>query len=94
MFPLIVKDDGALTRARNEINQILLEDFFKGKFHIYSTENISSGKTFICPESRRYELEMWDEKQEQLLHGFIYQKGKVIKTIGNIDNIISIWKER
>lgn len=95
VFPSIVDEyDNALTIARNNINQILSEDFFKGKFQVYPAEEISSGRTPTCPESRRYELEMWDENQEQLLHGFIYQKGEIIKTIGNIDNVISIWKEK
>ena len=95
VFPSLIKEyDDALTRARNGINSILLEDFFEGRFQLYPDEEISSGKTFTCPASRRYELEIWDENQENLLHGFIYQKGEVIKTIGNVDNIISLWKEK
>jgi len=95
VFPSMVDEyDNALTIARNKINQILLEEFFEGKFQLYPAEEISSGITPVCPDNRRYELEMWNDNQEQLLHGFIYEKGEVIKTIGNMDNVISIWKEK
>lgn len=73
---------------------ILSKEFFSDKLRIEPAVSISSYTTPKCPESRKYELEIWDGNKEQLLHGFIYQKGKVIKTIGNIDKIISIWKER
>jgi hypothetical protein len=95
VFPSIVDEyDNSLTLARNKINTVLSEYFFEGKFQLYPAEEISSGITSKCPESRRYELEMWDENQERLLHGFIYQKGEVIEIIGDMDNVISIWKEK
>ena len=96
IFPSVIKEeyDNALTIVRNDINIILLREFFKENFRMEPAISISTGTISQCPENRRYELEIWDRNKEQILHGFIYQKGKVIKTIGNIDKIISVWKER
>lgn len=95
IFPSIVDEyDNALIKIRDKINTVLSESLLKGEFQIYPAEEISSGITHVCPEHRRYELEIWDENQEQLLNGIIYEKGKIIKTIGNMDDVISIWKEK
>ena len=97
IFPSIIKEyDHALTRVRNDINKILLTVFngkFVGKFHVEPAISISSYIIYKCPESRIYELEVMDQNMEHTLHGFSYQNGRVIRTIGNIDGVIAVWKK-
>jgi len=94
VLPQIINDvhyDGALLRVTPDINNILFY-FFKENFEFEKTKGISSGITTVCPEYRKFELELFDN--QELQYFLIYGKGILIDSTDSLqsENIISVLK--
>lgn len=83
--------DGALKRVMPAINEILYI-FFKKNFQIEETKELSSGITTVCPEFRKFEIEILDDGIMQYF--LIYGKGILIDSSESlpVEKIVAILK--